>query len=178
MDHRLLIAALTPRSIGAGGRFSNEAFGVRLPSIFETFVHSGITSSGATSAQAYEALQLTLHLDTWVRRIYLRSADEFSKEQRIDLLQAVVASVFFTSGMDATLAWLSDCVEPKLSGMTTLNLKTAGLRPYEILRIGSSELCRHVELHHLATKLRSRVEPGFAARISLFGSRPRTRYGA
>ena len=133
VDHRLLIAALTPRSIRAGGRFSNEALAFAGSPIFETFVHSGITSSGATSAQAYEALQLTLHLDTWVRRIYLRSADEFSKEQRIDLLQAVVASVFFTSGMDATLAWLSDCVEPKLSGMTTLNLKTAGLRPDEIL---------------------------------------------
>jgi dsRNA-specific ribonuclease len=91
IDSRLLMRALTPRSVS--GRRSNEQLAFIGSFIFGVFFNDMRSSQDVTAAQTYDCFQDAIRPDLLLSRLY-PGAQLNSRQQRVDVMQGIVAAAF------------------------------------------------------------------------------------
>ena len=133
LDPRLLLTAFTPPS--AKKWLSNADLAFVGSFVFAVYHYDRIILSSSynlTEAQTYDCLEQSISSEGWLFRIY-PNAKLISRRQKVDLIQAIVAAVFFSNDLETTTAWLGRRIDPLLNVPDQVSTKTAGKPPALIL---------------------------------------------
>ena len=125
IDPRLLNTAFTPRRVN---RYNfNEELAFLGSFIFALYCHEHVSSAyDLTEAQAYDCLDEGINLTKYLALLYPQLEEMSSRQQRVDVLQAVVAAAVFSCGFDDTMTWLDSLVVPRLATLPQVSIKTFG----------------------------------------------------
>ena len=131
LDARLLLTSFTPPSTKK--RLSNVELAFVGSFVFAVYHNDRISASyNLTEAQLYDCLEQSISPERWLSLIY-PDAKLISRHQKLDVIQSIVAAVFFSNDLQTTSNWLNRRIDPLLSVPDQVNTKTAGTPPALIL---------------------------------------------